>query len=135
MRRERTRKTYVGRVYIGHGQYHWVGRFSTRKARDAAVARARVKLARGRSTEGLSCGEWADRYLARYERDHKTSSTDTARTALRRFRADFGERPLDAITRIEAMDWAERVPVGVASVTVTMFNAAVDAELVDRNPF
>jgi integrase len=129
------RKVYVGRIHLGHGKYHWVGRFPTRKARDAAVARARVELARSRATGGLFCGEWADRYLARYERDHKASSTDTARAALRRFRADFGERPLDSITRIEAIDWAERVPVGVAAVVVTCMNAAVDAELIDRNPF
>jgi integrase len=132
---KRTRKTYVGRVYLGHGQYHWVGRFPTRKARDAAVARARVELARERTAEALTCAEWADRYLARYERSHKASSSDTARGALRRFVAGFGDRPLDSITRIEAIDWAERVPVGVAAVGVTCMNAAVDAELIERNPF
>ena len=41
------RRTYVGRIHLGHGKYHWVGRFPTRKARDAAVARARVDLEAG----------------------------------------------------------------------------------------
>lgn len=128
------RRTYVGRVYLGNGKYKWCGRYPTRKARDAAVARARVELERARSTN-LSCGEWVDRYLARYERDHKASSADTARGALKQFKEEFGDRPLRSITRFEAMERAERVPVGVTAVIVTMFNAAVDAELVDRSPF
>jgi integrase len=33
------------------------------------------------------------------------------------------------------MDWGEAVPIGTVAVVVTMFNAAVDAELIDRNPF
>ncbi|HEX2126143.1 MAG TPA: hypothetical protein VHF45_06235 [Thermoleophilaceae bacterium] len=45
------------------------------------------------------------------------------------------DRPLDGITRIEAMDWAERVPPSRVPAVVTLFNAAIDAELVDRNPF
>jgi integrase len=79
--------------------------------------------------------EWVDRYLARYERSNKPSSTDTARAALRRFTADFGDRPLRSITRVEAMQWAETKPAGVVWVVVTYMNAAVDAELIERNPF
>src|SRR6185503_6571022 len=33
------------------------------------------------------------------------------------------------------MDWADRVPPSSVPTVVTMFNAAVDAELLDRNPF
>jgi integrase len=129
------RKVYTGRVHLGGGKYHWVGRFPTRKARDTAVARARVELGRACTPESITCGEWADRYLVRYERDRKASSADTVRSALLRFKADFSDRPLDSITRIEALDWAEWVPVGVASVAVTCMNAALDAELIERNPF
>jgi integrase len=132
---KRTRKAYVGRVYLGHGKYHWVGRFPTRKARDAAVARARGELVRDRATEGLTCDEWAERFLARYERERKASSTDKTRAALRRFRADFGDRPLDSITRMEAMDWAARVPPSALPVVITLMNAGLDAELIERNPF
>jgi integrase len=49
--------------------------------------------------------------------------------------SDFGTRPLGSITWIEAMNWAERVPVGVTGVVVTCLNAAVDAELIERNRF
>jgi integrase len=129
------RKRYVGRVYLGHGKRHWVGRFATRKERDDAVARAKVELSCARDVSALTCDAWVERYVARYERGHKYSSSDTARGALRRFLADFGDRPLSSITRIEALDWAERVPVGVVAVVVTCVNAAVDAELLERNPF
>jgi integrase len=128
-------KTYGVRVHRGGGRFEWVGSFKTlREARKAQTD----ALANPRATAGMTCGEWADRFLARYERERKDSSFDTARSALRRFKADFGDRPLagrGAITRIEAMDWAERVPPSKVPVVVTTFNAAVDAELVDRNPF
>ena len=83
----------------------------------------------------MTCDVWVERYLAHYERKYKDSSSDTARGALRRFLTDFGGRPLPSITRMEALDWAERVPAGVAAVVVTCMNAAVDAELLERNPF
>ena len=88
----------------------------------------------GSATTSTACGEWADRWFGRYERDRKDSSADTARSALKRFRHDFADRPLDAITRIEAMDCADEHPHRVP-IVITMMNAAVDAELLDRNPF
>ena len=39
------------------------------------MARARVELARESATEDTTCEVWADRYLTRYARDRKTSST------------------------------------------------------------
>jgi integrase len=125
-------KTYGVRVHRGGGNFEWVGTFPTlREARDAHTD----ALANPRSSTAMTCEEWADRFLARYERDRKDSSFDTARSALRRFTADFGDWPLGEISRIEAMDWAERVAPSKVPVVVTLFNAAVDAELVDRNPF
>jgi integrase len=128
-------KRYVGRVYLGHGQRHWVGRFATKKERDDAVARAKVELSRRQDVSELTCGEWAERFLARYQRDRKDSSYETASSALRLFINDFGEQPIVSVTRLEAMDWAERVAAYRLPVVVTLFNAAVDAELVERNPF
>jgi integrase len=134
-----SRRTYTGRIYLGGGrdnpQYRWVGRFPTRKVRDAAVARARVALEKSRNTEGITCDEWTDRYLARYERSRKASSTEKTRQALRRFRKDFGEQLLGSISRIEAIDWVERVPPSALPAVITLMNAAVDAELIERNPF
>jgi len=129
------RRTYVGRVYLGHGQYRWVGRFPTRKARDDAVATAKVELNRGRSGDRLTCREWVDRFLARYEREHKASSLVTMQAALKPFTAELGDRALDSISRIEAIDWSEKVAASTVPRVVTLFAAAVDAELIDRNPF
>jgi integrase len=129
-----SRRTYVGRIHLGHGRYQWVGRFETRKARDAAVARARVELERAHNPEKLTCREWVGRYLARYERAYKASSVATTRSALNPFLEEFGDRPVGSITRLEAMDWAGRVPVVSVTRATACLNAAVDLELLERNP-
>jgi integrase len=125
-------KTYGVRIHRGGRKYEWVGTFRTRK--EARKAEAAALNGGGSATTSITCGEWADRWFGRYERDRKDSSADTARSALKRFRHDFADRPLDAITRIEAMDWADEHPHRVP-IVITMMNAAVDAELLDRNPF
>jgi hypothetical protein len=132
--RHRTRKTYTGRVYLGDGQYHWVGRFPTKKARDDAVAAARVELRQG-VPEAITVGHWAETFLARYRREHKQSSYNTTERGLRGFLADFADRPLRSISRAEVMMWADRQPASRLPSARTMFAAAVDAELLERNPF
>jgi integrase len=130
------RKTWVGRVHLAGGRYHWVGRFATKRERDNAVAQARTEKSWEKDAPNeITCGRWADRFLVRYERDHKDSSYDTATASLARFKADFGDRPVAAVTRHEAIDWAERVPPSKVPIVVTLFNVAVDEELIDRNPF
>lgn len=127
-------KPYTARIHIGGGKYKWVGRFATRKERDLAKARARVELERESDVSKLTVDEWASRFLARYAKRNKRSSHATAVQALKRFRKDMGDRPLVSITRLDALDWVEAEKPG-AGVLVTMFAAAVDAELLDRNPF
>jgi len=132
------RKTWVGRVYLGDGRYWWCGRFATKRERNDAVARARIERPWEEDAPNeISCATFADRFLARYEREHKDSSYDTARSSLARFKADFGERPIASITRPEAIAWAEdpEVPPSRVPIVVTLFNVAVDEELIDRNPF
>lgn len=143
----RNRKRWVGRVYCGSDpetgkeQYDWVGRFPTKRERDAAVARRRVELEAEADelsrpqAECITCGQYVTMYLERYERDHKTSSCDTASSSLRRFVADFEDRPIGSIGRHEAIAWADRVPASRVPIVVTLFNQAVDHELLDRNPF
>jgi len=133
-KQNRSRKTYAGRVYLGHGRYHWVGRFSTKKARDDAVAAARVELRQG-VPETITVGRWAETFLARYRRERKQSSYNTTERGLRGFLADFADRPLRSITRAEVMMWADRQPASRLPSVRTMFAAAVDAELIERNPF
>lgn len=134
------RKQWNGRIYLGRDQqgrqrFHWVGRFDTRRERDAAVARAKVELENRLTGETMTCREWADRFLARYRREHKASSYGTIQQSLSRFLDEFGDRPVGSVSRIEAMDWAQATPRSVIPAAVTLFNAAVDAELIDRSPF
>lgn len=117
----------------GKPQYEWVGRFETKRERDAAVHEARKKL--GQRREKWTCEQWVDRYLDRYERDHKLSSVDAFRSALKRFKRDFGSRRLDSVTRVEAQDWAAKVPAGVVAVVISCVNDAVDLDVLDKNPF
>jgi integrase len=67
-------------------------------------------------------------------RRYKESSIDTARSQLRAFKAEFGDRTLDSLTRHEAVRWAEGMPAGSMQSTVALFTRALDDELLDRNP-
>jgi integrase len=129
------RKTYIGRVYLGGGRYKWVGGYATKKARDDAVAAARTELLRRPSANDISCEEWAASYLARYRQRNKDSSHHSVVQALRAFRREFGDRPIRSISRFEAIDYATKMPPSTVPRVITLFNAAVDAELIDRNPF
>jgi integrase len=145
------RRRYEGRVYIGrdeHGKqkFWWVGRFATRRERDLAVARARTE--RPWETEPVrdepTCDQWADRFLhrmgsgalrTRAGRRFKDSSIDTARSSLKAFHAEFGHRTPRSITRVEAEDWAARVPPSRIPIAITLMNDLYRAEEIDRNRF
>jgi integrase len=150
-------KTYTARLYLGldadgREQYEWIGRFPTKRERDEAVMRRRIEreadaaAARLPAGERTTCAEYAAEYLDRMEagalltkgdRRYKASSITTARTQLRRFTEDFGDRTLASIGRKEAVAWAERhgrKPSAVQAVN-TLFNLAVDEEIIDRNPW
>jgi integrase len=129
---ESGRKTYGVLVHRSGGK-EWVGTFPT--MREARQAEAQALANPKRDTSRIACREWAEQFLARYEREHKDSSYDTARASLQRFIADFGERPIGSITRLEAIEWADRVPPSRVPVAVTCMNAALDAEIIERNPF
>ena len=160
----RKRKTWQGRVYLAEVDSQQVyaytrpSRFHDRRERDLAVAAAKLRAAQGTTIEekrrlvagvtptpaGKTCGEWADRFLVRMEtgalrtksgRRFKESSIDTARTALKAFRAEFGERTPGSITRVEAEDWAARVAPSKLPIVITLMNDLYRAEEIDRNRF
>lgn len=140
------RKTWAGRIFLGRDEngkqtFYWVGRFATKRERDDAVAKARTErpwdVKPSAQTTG---GEWADRYIARYERlverqERKASSLDTAARSLAAFRATFGAQPISSIDPVEAEDWAATVPGWAVPQVVTMFNYAVRLRVIDHNPF
>jgi integrase len=144
------RKRWLGRVYLGldsdgRQQFHYIGRFDTKRERDIAKARALVDRPWEKAAPGQrTCNEWADRFLDRMEtgalrarggRAYKDSSIDTARASLVAFRAEFGDRTPGSITRVEAEDWAARVQPSKLPMVVTLFNDLVRAEQLDRNRF
>lgn len=146
------RRTYVGRIYLGledgKQKFHWVGRFSTKRERDDAVAEARVTKPwlnpGGSAVTTRDCRGWAGRMVDRMEtgslrkRDgsaYKDSTVDTVRTALKPFLAEFGDRDPNTITRVEAEDWVPTVSPGTIAVVVQLMNQLEHAEIIDRNRF
>lgn len=114
----------------------WGGRFGTRRERDDAVALARVtKPWEQQQPDQMTCDQWADRYLAKYERENKHSSFETATHCLKPFRKDFGNRTLASITPLEAEDWARTVPRSILPRVVSLFNYAKQLRVIDHNPF
>jgi integrase len=78
---------------------------------------------------------YADQFLLEYGQRNKASSLTAAGQALRPFVAEFGHRTLASFSRAEAKRWALSVRAGRVPIVVTMFNHAVEDELLDRNPF
>jgi integrase len=117
------RKSWLGRVYLGRDetgqqQFHYVGRFDTKRERDDAIARARIERpweAQPEAPEQMTCDALAARYLRRYEDlidrgERKRSSFDTVERELRKFRERYGDQPVASVTPTVAEDWALTVP-------------------------
>jgi integrase len=75
--------------------------------------------------------------LTKSGRPFKDSSIGTARGQLRRFKTEFGSRPLASMERHEAVRWAEKHErkQGALQSVNTLFTLAVDEELLAKNPF
>jgi integrase len=139
-------KPYSARISLGNGQYDWVGRFETRRQRDAAKARRRLELIEqgnlpredggfNRPVRSLTVDQYAEVFLAEYERKHKTSSYQTMVQRLKPFCAEFGSTPLRDLDRLAIKEWA----AGVTSIShvpsaVTLLNQAVDDDQLEKNP-
>jgi hypothetical protein len=68
----------------------------------------------------VTVGEYIDRYLARYEREHKASSYTEARCQLTRFKREFADRVIGSIARHQAIEWADDKPGSLVKPVVTM---------------
>lgn len=141
------KKTWPGRIYLGrdeNGQqkFWWCGRYPTKRERDDAVARARTERPWDRNAvvAAMTCDQWVDRYLARYERmvdqgERKASSLDTVEQSLKAFRREFGSRSLRSIQPVEAEDWSRTVPPSAVPQVVALFGYAVRMRVLTYNPF
>lgn len=130
-RKTRNGKTRYGvRLDRPGRKQEWIGTFDT-------IAEARKQEAKARLDSPVStmtCDRFAEHWLEGYRPRVKDSSYDTALSSLKGFIEDFRGIPLSRVDRISAERWARKHQWRVPMV-VTLWNAAVDAELVARNPF
>lgn len=123
---------YAVTVYnAATGKKEWIGTFPTRAAARTAEAEALLRM---KGSKRWKASEFADYWIATYERKVKPSTAHTARQALKRFKAVFKDLPLDAITNVAASEFAAKHNASVPPIT-TMFNAAIRMQAVEHNPF
>lgn len=126
------RKVYVGsrKALRGPG-----GAMELEREKQAELAAG----PRPAAAAAMTCGEYADRWLAAKHgpgtRRPSPTTLQVNRGLLKRFRDDFAGRPLrGGVDRVEALDWARRHPTNAKAVSA-MFNDALDDMLTDANPF
>jgi integrase len=130
------KKQFEARIYIGNGQYKWIGRYPTKREANHAKAEALIAHKAGRTDAGsMTVQAFADRFLHDYQRDHKESSYMTAASQLQPFLREFGGRDLRSLTRTEAKDWARDAKQSWLPTVVTLLNVAVEDDLLEKNPF
>lgn len=137
------KSSWAVRVYRGNGEWKWVGSFpfadygGKRAARSAAVkseeaAKDSYRAPRGSRVE--TCDEFAARWPIDYPRP-SAATLSTYRSALKPFIAHFAGVPLADIDRDTARRWAVGQPPSQINVLRSMFNDALEDDLVQRNPF
>ena len=127
--------SYGVRINRGAGGMEWVGTYPTAQAGQGSPSAS--ALAHGPAcASSLTCADWAARFLARYSRERKDSSVRH-----RPLRAQALHSPTSATGRSTRSPASRRSTGPSASrprrmpVVITLMNAALDAELIDRNPF
>jgi integrase len=119
------RKRYVG-VRAKHGDAKDLEREALRQAKGSPAG------------ETLTIREYAAQWLDDHHGEGTRRPSATTRQVnelnLRRFLEDHGDKPLDAITRREALRWAKANRHRAKTVSA-MFNDAVDDEEAKANPF
>jgi integrase len=134
-------RIYLGKDEDGKQQFHWVGRFDTKRERDDAIARARTERPwDAPPVEKMTCDRLAERYLRRYEDlvdrgERKRSSYDTVERELRAFRGLYGDRLVTSVTPMLAEDWALTVPRASLPRIRAVFHYGTRLEVIGRNPF
>ena len=117
--------------YQHRGRQVWVpgGPFKSKKEAIAAEAAHRQRF-----VTSATCSRFADRWLEEWPR--KSAATRRLYAdAARRFSAEFGDRSLSDINRVEARTWALSIPRNYSKIIGTMYSDAHDVGLVEQNPF
>lgn len=138
-------KTHTYLVRVNGRSY---GTFSERDHGSKKAAKAAARLAEANAVTGkatvrrYTVTQYAARFLQRMAdepmksgRTRKSSTMDTLAASLRPFCATYGTRRLTSFTRSEAIDVRGAFRPNTVKAVVQMFEAALDEELVERNPF
>lgn len=111
-------------------RYLWVGTYATQE--EALAAERESVLVPKRLMPTI--GEWGQIWLSDYARDAPATRL-VYRQAVARITKDLGARRLDAVSRVEARQWANRWPRNISAVARTMWEDAKDGEVVRLNPW
>lgn len=143
----------VGARITVHGKKRWIGTFKETceqcdgKATMCAICQNRAEAAALEAIERVkrslvwkreTVAEFAGRWLSDYDRKGTRWDASSLRLytqILGHFTREFGHERLDGITTAQARSWAQAVPGSYLKCARTMFNDAVDDELITRNPF
>lgn len=121
---------YGVRVHRGAGKYEWVGTFATRK--EAREAEARAITTRRRRAQTV--GEYAEVWLADYERRNKRTSYDRARYAITALnKHELADTPIADVPLAVADSFALEHGPSVAML-ITVFNSAIARGACQINP-
>lgn len=125
---------YGARIYDpSTGKNVWLGTFDTRREAKEAEADGLRDLKQAKVRTVATCAGFAATWIERFPRPKRSTNIHNAER-IRRFVQDFGNTPLDRITRAQARDWALEHRSHV-DVVRAMFSDAIRDGLIDSNPF
>jgi integrase len=143
----------IGARISVHGKKRWVGTFKEtcerchdkptmcprcRNRAEAAALEAIERAERSLVWKRETAADFADRWLRDYSRKGQRWDASTIRVytqILVHFKRRFDTTPLGDIGTAEARSWAQDVPGSYLKCVRTMFNDALEDELITRNPF
>lgn len=126
------RKTGYGVRVYRDGKQHWVGTCDT--LREARAVEAEHQLSRRIGKGTLTVEQWTKRWLREYPRPAR-STQQTYKGALGKFLSLHGQDKLNEIDRSTAVSTSHEIGSHARRVVCAMYNDAVDAGIVDHNPF
>jgi integrase len=112
-------------------RWRWLGTFDTEAQARAAQAEARIRPKKGKP---VTVGEWSSVWLSDYARS-APATRRTYKYAATQIVRDLGSIQLAEVDRLEARKWARDWPRSTTRIARTMFAGAIDAGLIEVNPF
>jgi integrase len=118
--------------YMEDGELVWVPGGPWKTKREAAEAEQALRK-RGPESE-VTCRSFAERWLEEWPREAVSTRALYAQAA-QRFSDEFGDRPVQDVSRVEARSWSLGVPRNLSKIIGTLYEDARNVGLVDSNPF